>query len=183
MIFDAHSDAFALVLLDEQDEAVQGVARVGEYARECASSDENAPAGVAHTVAYVNHYAREMWHVLQKRHLGFEFRAESHFQLVCAFGDGGFSRHLFLFAPVDCPRFEGIGEIPVVHIHFSGSICLAFNVSFYYNFHSSLYIYGLKIKLSSVICHYFHPQMFLSTDVFVVHRLSQINTDFFITLL
>ena len=140
MIFDAHSDAFALVLLDEQDEPVDGVARVGEYARECASSYKNTSACIAHTVADVNHYAREMWHVLDKRHLGFEFRAESHFQLVCAFGDGGFSRHLFLFVPVDCPRFEGVGEVPVINIHFSGSICIAFNLSFYYNFHS-FYIY------------------------------------------
>ena len=164
MIFDAHSDAFALVLLDEQDEPVDGVARVGEHAGECAGAYEYAAAGVAHRVAHMQHDALEVGHVLQKRHLRLELRAVSHFHFVCAFGNGCFAECFFLFAPVDGLRFECVGEVPVVHIHFSGSICLAFNVSFYYNFHSSLYIYGFKIKLSSVICHYFHPQMFLSTD-------------------
>lgn len=42
--FHCHQYRLVLMLLDEQDEAVQGVARVGEYARECASSDENTPA-------------------------------------------------------------------------------------------------------------------------------------------
>ena len=61
---------------------------------------EDAAAGVFQRVAWMDHDAREMGYVLKERHLAFKLVRPSHREHVAAARDGGFTRHLFLLAPV-----------------------------------------------------------------------------------
>jgi len=99
----------ALFNLLEAEPAVAEVGSGGDASTEPANED--APLGMGHDVAGVDHHTAKVRNLFEEGHAPLELYAPTPTELVGASRDSGTSRHLAFSLPVDGMGFESITQV------------------------------------------------------------------------